>query len=215
MGDRDRDVERAKEIVEAERRKREILALGTGSFNSLFQVNEALLNEGTDDDGEAPSGQLPFTPDTTEGAGAPTGGEDKATFRGFNLTNRPVFEQVVNWIIDNPFGGEISNRTQSLDGFVNAWAIKWREEQGLDPDDSITRVPSLNELLGTEEFLNGASWLPITQQAGILPPLFRTLSQDEEGNDQMFVVRNDPLSGLTFIEEPPLPPEPCALDRDR
>lgn len=141
-----------------------------------------------------------FNTDTTEGA---TGPEDKPDeFRGFSVTDKLGFEQVVNWIITNAFAGSASGKTTAIDAFANNWGARWRESQGLDITDQITRTPTLQDLLDTEGFLNGALWLPLTSQSA-LPPVFESSQVQDDGTEVPAVATSSLMDGVQFIEITP------------
>lgn len=173
---------------------------------------------------------------------AAVGGGDPSTFQSFSAVDRLGFERVVNWIVENAFGGSATGRTTAIDAFVNDWAIEWRTQQGigpklsqleqaelrnlrdptfreankitsadarkrvndlLDKSKGATPVPTLEQLLETDGFGSGATWLPVTSEGG-LPPLFTTETEsvDADGNPIITPVIgvSDPLKGVQFVE---------------
>jgi len=54
-------------------------------------------------------------------------------FRGFKALSEKTsqFEQIVNFVIENGFGGSATNRTTIIDAFVNDWAVEWRKRHNI------------------------------------------------------------------------------------
>ena len=94
--------------------------------------------------------------------------DDPVEFRGFSSIGEKglQFEQVVNFIIGNAFTdaegvARTTGMTTSIDDFVNAWAVEWRQRHniGLDHNDRRTldrladEIANFDTDLGTEEEL--------------------------------------------------------------
>lgn len=139
---------------------------------------------------------------TTEGATPPADTTDE--FRGFSTTSKLDFEQVVNWIIANSFGGSATGKTTAIDAFVNDWGIQWRTDLGLSPTDELDRTPTLNDLLNNEAFVSGALWLPLTSQTAV-PPVFLTDTTSPDGTPVPAVGVSSVMEGIRFIEYSPDP----------
>lgn len=165
---------------------------------------------------------------TSEGTGLPVGdgsgltvdeaarGEDPNTddgpavpeFRSFASTDKFGFERIITalgTVIEMPSG-----TTTLVDAFVEEWALKWREEQGLGPTDAIDKVPKATDLLNNEEFMAGAAWLPFRVSLDTMPPAWTSellATNEETGEEEVVpvIVVNDPLTGVNFIEETVIP----------
>lgn len=172
------------------------------SLANLTTLSRRLILQVSDDAGEeadsatsgynATQGQTTTTEESVEE-------ERLDEFRGFASTDRTEFERVVNWIIQNAFGGSASGRTTIIDSFVNDWATQWRRDQGLGPTEDITRTPTAEDLLNNGDFINAALWLPLTSEAAV-PPIFESTMQNELGETVLAVGTADVMKGVRFIE---------------
>lgn len=175
------------------------------ALEDLASLNARILavaaEEGTEEDvPELNTSQ--FNTNTGEGAAPPGADDGDPEFKGFSATDKLSFEQIVNWISDQVFLGDTSGKTTAIDAFVNAWGVQWRTDQGFSSTDQITRVPTLDDLVNREDFLNGAVWLPLTVNNAI-PPVFESTTFDEAGNETPAVGVASITGGVEFIEIEP------------
>lgn len=162
------------------------------SLASLAELNRRLIDTGqsTVDVNEL-GGFIPGGADDDE-----TEEEEVIEFQGWARSDRTSFEQAVLWMQANvvlPTGS-----TTLVDSFLEDWARRWQEDNNYLGTD---RMPTLETLLGIDEFISGAMWLPLTG-TGALPSVFMSeTSPTEEGAEPMEVLAvADPLEGVQFIE---------------
>lgn len=185
-------------------------ALRRNGVDSLVALNRRLLaqtEEGTV--AEEAAEDAIFGPDTPGYEQPDTEPEDTPEVRGRFAVEDPLeFNRVKEYIEQRIFGGSTTGMAPLINAFVNEWDVEFRRSQGLGPEDQVGTGATLEALLENEDFLNGATWLPLTAQ-GQLPPLFTSSlpEVDEEGNETgntvPHIAVSSPLTGVTFhtIEE--------------
>lgn len=147
----------------------------------------------------------PFAPtegEGTEGRQADPN-EDTETvpeFRSFSSTNKFEFEKAVQWM--NTYVELDPSNSTLIDAFLEQWALKWRDEQGYSTTDSVDTVPTLDDLLADDRFVNGAFWLPATASNQV-PSVFlsernKTLDDGTVEPEQV-IGMVDPLEGVQFV----------------
>jgi hypothetical protein len=186
-------------------------------LNDLTQVNQKLIafygqvdTENTpadtglpvgDGSGETVGGERTEDPNETSEAKPPE-------YRSFSSANKFEFERVITalgTVIEMPSG-----TSTLVDAFLEEWALKWREEKGYLPTENIEETPTAQELLGSEEFMAGAAWLPFRTVLDTMPVAWTSellATSEETGEEEVVpvIVVNDPLTGVNFIEETVIP----------
>lgn len=197
------------------------------SFFDLTQINKDLLNrtraEGDEEETEEPKSGLAKVLKDLQEAGVEAGIivvdtdepdiEEPATFNGWSRTDKTGFEIAVNWVIEQPFAGSSEGKTTLIDAFLEDWAREWREREGLSTLQDPARVPTLEQLQEDPDFINGATWLPVTGGGQALPSLFTSeftagvTDIDEETGEETtgeetvpLIGVSDPLTGVQFFE---------------
>lgn len=162
----------------------------------VAQVDETTIAEEAVEEGL-------FTP--AEGVVDPDAEEEEAEsieVRGRFATADPLgFNRVKEWIEAAVFDGSSGGMAPLIGAFVNEWAEELAPAGpgggGGFPADLADRI------LGNEDFIAGAGYLPIRQQLDEMPPVFRT-EMPIEGAMVPVRVTNNPLTGPRFtIEEEP------------
>ena len=173
------------------------------SLASLTALNVNLIASAHDDEPEPEPELTPIQQalvDLLEGVGDGTADDKKPEFKGWSRTDKLGFERAVEWIEANV---DVTGQSTLIDAFLNEWALKWREEQGLSPTEDVTAVPAFDDLLADDRFTRGAFWLPLTSTSK-LPSIFSTsfTEVDEEGNETVITKIGIPdlLTGVEFIE---------------
>lgn len=197
-----------------------------GGLSSLTDLNARLIaqavttteDEATESENDIldVGGARPEDPEADEDE------EGDVEVRGrFSVEDPLEYNRVKEWIESNVFGGTSQGQAGLINSFVNEWDVEYRRRQGWGPEENIGEGATLETLLEDDEFVNGATWLPVTG-TNRLPPLFTTSlpaqgepevdpetgeplegAEGEEQAPQTWVATADPLTGVTFrtIEE--------------
>lgn len=130
----------------------------------------------------------------------------------FSSADPLEFNRIKEWVEAQVFGGASTGMSPLIGAFINDWADKLAGPPKRDATGKLTRDPStgaavtgfptLEDMLNTDGFLNGALWLPLTANNG-LPPVFESSQTAEDGTEQPVVGVADPLTGVEFIEIQP------------
>ena len=180
----------------------------TGGLGSLTALNRRIIAASHHEEtSPAEEAEKKIIEEGTEESGYKDPDEDDDTdeetpeVRGRFVTEDPFeFQRIREWIELNIWFGETTGMTELIKGFINEWDVEYRTSIGLGPEDDIGRGATLERLLSNDDFVNGATWLPLTSTNAI-PTVFESFYLDAEtGVEVPLVAVTDPLTGVQFIE---------------
>lgn len=166
------------------------------SIKSLTALNQQLIAQV---DTEGPVDLIPDDTGLELDYGDPneTDTKTKEEVRGrFHLENPLDFQRIREFIEENIFLGEATGQTGQITAFIDEWA------EDLQVDTS-KPFPSAEAFFNNQDFLTGASFLPVRAQLDLLPKFFRTETM-VDGEVVPVMVVNSPLKGPQFIVEQPV-----------